>query len=168
MQEAGYWIKNLRLLKHPEGGWFKEVYRSGELVEEQALPQRFTSERNFSTSIYYLLETMNKSHFHRIKSDELWHFYTGNSAIEILLIVNGKIKKLKLGPNFEKGELFQVAVPKNTWFAAHLINAEGYALVGCTVSPGFSFEDFELAQRRSLLKKYPSLKKFIIQFTKSG
>nr|WP_321356608.1 cupin domain-containing protein [uncultured Draconibacterium sp.] len=145
MQTAAYWIEKLQLERHPEGGWFKEVYRSSEILEKSALPESFGSERNCSTSIYYLLEKNDFSAFHRIKSDEIWHFYTGTSAVEILYLIDGHLKTQKVGNNLDNEELFQFTVPKNTWFAAQLTNKTGYALVGCTVSPGFHFEDFELA-----------------------
>lgn len=157
MQSAKYWIEKLELQKHPEGGWFKEIYRSEDVASRDSLPARFDGPRNFSTSIYFLLNEDDFSAFHRIKSDELWHYYTGTSAIEILLIINGKLRKQLLGSDFNSGERFQFAVPKNTWFAARLTNKSGFALVGCTVSPGFDFSDFEMADEK-LLKKYPKMK----------
>jgi len=165
MESASFWIEKLELRKHPEGGWFKEIYRSDEIIPKSALPERYGSGRNFSTSIYYLLEKMDKSNFHRIKSDELWHFYSGSSSIEILLIIEGEIQKLLLGPDFKTGESFQLVIPRNTWFAAHLSNKEGFALTGCTVAPGFDFEDFELADRDVLLNEFPHLKSTIEIFT---
>lgn len=153
---AQYWIKQLILDKHPEGGWFKEIYRSEEMALKDALPEDFSGSRNFSTSIYYLLEGNDFSSFHRIKSDEIWHYYDGNSAIEILLVQNGKLKKHYCGNNPDKNEQLQVIVPKNTWFAARLSNKKGFALVGCTVSPGFHFEDFEMAGKE-LMKEFPNL-----------
>jgi len=165
MKTARYWIEKLDLQKHPEGGWFAEIYRSGEILEKNSLPGRYSGERNFSTSIYYLLEKNDVSFFHRIRSDELWHFYTGNSPVEVVLITGGEVRKKKLGPDFENGESFQVLIPRGTWFAAHLTNKEGYALIGCTVAPGFNFEDFELAGREKLLIIFPHLKSTIVKFT---
>lgn len=156
MKSAAYWIKKLELQKHPEGGYYREIYLSDDIVPQTGLPAGFRGERSFATSIYYLLEGNDFSAFHRIKSDEIWHFYTGSSAIEILLLEKGKLKKYLVGNNPEQGETFQVIVPKNTWFAARLQNPEGYALAGCTVSPGFHFEDFELAGKQ-LLKEFPEL-----------
>lgn len=162
---ANYWIKQLKLDKHPEGGWFKEIYRSEELVNADALPESFSGSRNFSTSIYYLLEGKDFSSFHRIKSDEIWHYYDGDSAIEILSIQNGTLKKHYCGNNPDKNEQLQVIIPKNTWFAARLFNSKGYALAGCTVSPGFHFDDFEMA-RKKLMEDYPNLKKEIASLTR--
>jgi uncharacterized protein len=161
IKSADYWIEKLQLLKHPEGGWYKEVYRSEEMIQASALPPGFSGDRSFSTSIYYLLEGNDFSAFHRIKSDELWHFYTGNSPIEIISIEKGKIKRQFLGENPQENQSFQVVVPKNTWFAARLINKEGFALAGCTVSPGFYFDDFEMANQE-LIRQNPELEKEIV------
>ncbi|MFV0267778.1 MAG: cupin domain-containing protein [Draconibacterium sp.] len=149
-----YWIEKLGLARHPEDGWFKEVYRS----EEQMLPDtdcfRQRGKRNVCTSIYYLLEGDDFSAFHRIKSDEIWHYYTGTSAIEVLWIDNGNLRHFMLGVG-EK-DAFQAVVPKNTWFAARLTDRSGFALVGCTVAPGFQFDDFEMADEK-LLDEFPEL-----------
>ena len=163
MDTAEFWIKALELKKHPEGGWFKEVYRSDGIVSFDGQSSEFNGDRNFSTSIYYLLEGTDFSAFHRIKSDELWHFYEGTSPIEILLISNNKIEKKRLGRTIQRNEHFQIAVPKNTWFAAHLVNKKGFAVVGCTVSPGFNFKDFEIADKE-LIKEFPNLEKEILPF----
>ena len=165
MNTAKYWIEKLQLQKHPEGGWFREIYRSREVILQKGLPEYFTGKRNVSTSIYYLLESKDISTFHRIKSDEIWHFYTGTSAVEIITVQNKRIKKYHLGNNYEQAQQFQVIVPKNIWFAAHLLNFGGYALVGCTVSPGFHFEDFEIADKKILLE-FPDLENDIKAFLK--
>lgn len=147
-QTAAYWIKKLGLEKHPEGGWFKEIYRSAEKVRTPI------GERNAGTSIYYLLEGDEFSAFHRIQSDEIWHYYAGTSAIEILWIAEGKLMQSLLGAG--SGENLQVIVPKKHWFAARLINTRGFALAGCTVAPGFDFSDFELADQ-NLPEEFPEL-----------
>ena len=165
MNTAKFWIEKLQLQKHPEGGWFREIYRANEKIPKDGLPKYFTDERSVSTSIYYLLEGDDKSTFHRIRSDEIWHFYTGTSAIEIITIQDKKIKKIYLGNDFEHGQQFQFMVPKNIWFAAHLLETKGFALVGCTVAPGFHFDDFELADEK-LLQEFPQLKNEIASFLK--
>jgi predicted cupin superfamily sugar epimerase len=161
MESAKYWIEKLQLQKHPEGGWFKEIYRSDEVIPAVALPIGFSGSRSISTSIYYLLEGDDFSAFHRIKSDEIWHFYTGTSAIEIISVEKGKIKKQFLGDNPHENQCFQLIVPKNTWFSARLVNKYGFALAGCTVSPGFHFDDFEMANQE-LFEQFPELEKEII------
>ncbi len=166
MDKATYWIKKLDLQKHPEGGWFKETYRSEEIIDHKSLPERYNSNRNFSTAIFYLLIKTDYSTFHKIKSDELWHFYDGTSPVEIVLLCEEGIKNLVVGRDIEKGENFQVIIPKNVWFAAHLINKNGYALVGCTVSPGFDFDDFKMADIKELKKEFPYLAVDIDNFLK--
>jgi uncharacterized protein len=161
IRPARFWIEKLQLQKHPEGGWFKEVYRSAEMLPSTVLPENFSGERSISTSIYYLLEGDDFSAFHRIKSDELWHFYTGTSAIEIISVEEGKIRKQYLGVNPRENQFFQIVVPKNTWFAARLVNKQGFALAGCTVSPGFHFDDFEMANQK-LIGQFPGIEKEIV------
>ena len=161
MESAKYWIEKLQLQKHPEGGWFKEIYRSDEMIPADALPTGFSGSRCISTSIYYLLERDDFSAFHRIKSDEIWHFYTGTSAIEIISVEHGKIRKQFLGDNPKENHLFQFVVPKNTWFAARLVNRNGFSLAGCTVSPGFHFDDFEMANQE-LIWQNPEIEKEIV------
>lgn len=168
MDKATYWITKLELEKHPEGGWFKETYRSEEIIGQNSLPERFKGNRNFSTAIYYLLNKTDYSTFHKIKSDEIWHFYDGTSPIEILLLSQEGIKSIVVGRDLEKGESVQVIIPKNVWFAAHLIDKSGFALVGCTVSPGFDFNDFEMANIEALKKEFPQFGKNIGDFIKSN
>lgn len=141
---ASDWIKKLELFPHPEGGYFKEIYRAEESINKSALDKKFTGDRNHSTAIYYLLEEGDFSCFHKIKSDEIWHHYDGG-VIHIYYLKNQEIKLLKLGMNLEEDERPVCIVPKNTWFAAELAPHTDYALAGCTVAPGFDFQDFEMA-----------------------
>ncbi|QNH63913.1 cupin domain-containing protein [Hymenobacter sediminicola] len=154
-------IRDLELLPHPEGGYYRETYRAADTLE--------TAEgrtRNTSTAIYYLLENEDKSHFHRIKSDELWFFHQGQ-PLEIILLTPGQPTRITLGSDFANGELPQAVVPANTWFAAHLSHRAGYALVSCTVAPGFDFADFELAERATLTQEFPQCPELVEQFTKA-
>ena len=141
MQNAAYWISKLHLKPHPEGGWFREVYRSEELINTSS------GMRNVSTSIYYLLEGKDFSAFHRIRSDEIWHYYAGTSEIEILWMEENKLRISLLGRG--KGDSLMTVIPKNCWFAA-----EGFALAGCTIALGFHFDDLEIADE-SLSKDFP-------------
>ena len=167
MKNAEYWIEKLGLQKHPEGGWFKEAYRSGEFIKKEHLPARFKGERHHSTSIYFLITTAEFSAFHRIKSDELWHFYEG-SAITIHMIgETGMYSTVTLGSDIESGEVFQYAIPQGVWFAATVDTENSYSLVGCTVAPGFHFEDFELGKREELVKIFPDNKDTIERLTRS-
>lgn len=154
------------LQRHPEGGWFREVYISDDIVPPSALPSGFNGERHFSTSIYYLLEGKDFSAFHRIKSDEIWHYYGGSSAIEIVMLIDKQIVRYVLGANLEANDNLQVVVPKETWFAASLKNPNGFAVAGCTVSPGFNFSDFQLADEK-LLDDFAHLKEDIMPLLKN-
>ena len=153
-------IRELQLQPHPEGGYFKETYRSGKTLCLDA-----EKVRNVSTAIYYLLEGQDFSAFHRIQSDELWFFHQG-VPLEIVSIQGGELVTDLLGNAVEKGEQPQVMVPGNTWFAARIKSGSGYALVSCTVAPGFDFSDFELANREKLIHQFPNLKEMIQTFTR--
>ena len=161
MKTAEYYIKVLELEKHPEGGWFKEVYRSAEEVAKEHLPERFSGSRHHSTSIYFLLTSDTFSAFHRIKSDELWHFYEGTKVTIYMIDNAGNFSEISLGKDIENGELLQYAVPHGVWFGAKVNSADSFCLVGCTVAPGFHFDDFELGDRKVLLKMFPEHKEII-------
>ncbi len=152
--EANYLIESLQLQPHPEGGYYKETYRCSKQMSVEG------KIRNISTAIYFLLENDNKSHFHRINSDEFWFFHQGES-LEILLIENNQLKTINLGNNIIEGEVPQTVVPANTWFASRVKNSMGYSLVSCTVAPGFDFADFEMAKKTELLKEFPTLNNII-------
>jgi len=164
IRDASYWIEHLNLLPHPEGGYYKEVYRSGEEVKRQSLPDRFPGDRSFSTSIYFLLEKDNFSAFHRIKSDEVWHFYDGDPISIYVIDTDGILTLYKLGLSPDKGIVPQVTIPANTWFASE--STGKFSLVGCTVSPGFDFNDFEMADRGLLIKQLENQHKIIEKFTR--
>ena len=145
------YVKLLDLKPHPEGGYYKETYRSPDLIE----PDGFEAKRNVSTGIYYLLESGSFSAFHRIKSDEMWHFYDGTDLSVYCIDDLGKLIVLKLGHNIKAGEQLQGVVPAGSWFASRVEAANGFALVGCTVAPGFDFRDFEMADRQELSSEFP-------------
>ncbi|TND09760.1 MAG: hypothetical protein FD123_884 [Bacteroidetes bacterium] len=140
---------------HPEGGYFRETYRSSETVAGTALPGRFGGERNFSTAIYFLLEAGNFSALHRIKSDEAWHFYAGDALDVIEIDEQGNLRVTSLGSDPEAGEIFQHIVPAGRWFGSRVKAGGSFSLVGCTVSPGFDFTDFEMAERKKLMEQFP-------------
>lgn len=165
IRNAKYWIDHLKLSKHPEGGYFKEVYRSNEFVNKKSLPDRYSSFRSFSTSIYFLLQSFEFSAFHRLKSDEIWHFYEGDSITIIAISPGGTLTKTLIGNNPEKGERFQLLIPKGYWFAAIINAKDAFSLVGCTVSPGFDFDDFEMGKRSNLEKRFPQHKEIISKYT---
>lgn len=148
-------IQQYNLLSHPEGGWFKETYKSGENIAANALPARFGGERTFSTAIYFLLEQGNFSAFHRIKSDECWHFYAGDCLQVYVIQMNGTLDIIRLGNDMEQGQLFQYVVPANCWFASRPALNSSFCFVGCTVAPGFDFADFEMADATALSAFFP-------------
>lgn len=153
MIKMEYWVDKLNLQKHPEGGYFKETYRSEESIDASLLDGTIEGVRSLSTGIYFLLERSNFSAFHRIKSDEMWHFYEGASLCVHMINEKGEYSKQMIGRNLEQGELFQFVVPANTWFASEVIDGD-YSLVGCTVAFGFDFRDFELATKE-LMELFP-------------
>jgi predicted cupin superfamily sugar epimerase len=154
-------IQQHNLQPHPEGGWYSQTYKSNELINANALPERFGGSRAFSTAIYFLLEKGNFSAFHRIKSDECWHFYSGDPLLIYIIKQNGELEIILLGNDFEKGQIFQYVVPANCWFASKPAPGSEYCFVGCTVSPGFEFDDFELANATTLSNAYPQNKEII-------
>lgn len=168
MKTADYWIGHLNLEKHPEGGYFREIYRSNEEIPGAFLPDRYVGNRSFSTSIYYLLKSGEISMFHRLKTDEIWHFYEG-SCLELFVISpEGVLTRILLGNKPEKGEKFQALIEKGNWFAAGVKGENSFTLMGCTVAPGFDFRDFEPGNRNLLLNAYPAMKKIIMAFTYSS
>jgi len=155
MHNARYWIDRLGLERHPEGGYFRETYRSGEVVSRECLPGRYSGDRSFSTAIYFLLTGDDVSRLHRIRSDEIWHFYSGSSLIIHIINGEGACTTITLGNSIEGGECFQAVVQAGCWFGATVADRSSYSLVGCTVSPGFDFDDFELGKKEVLMKQYP-------------
>ncbi|MDQ6997167.1 MAG: cupin domain-containing protein [Mariprofundus sp.] len=153
-EQVSTWIEQLDLEKHPEGGWYREIYRSSEQMPSEGLPARFEGERAFCTCIYFLLSGDEFSALHRIKQDELWHFYAGDGLTVHVIDKAGVYAEKKLGPRLDQGESFQQVVEAGDWFGASL-SAGGYALVGCTVAPGFDFDDFEMPGREYLLGLFP-------------
>ena len=163
---AEFYIHHLGLLPHPEGGFYKENYRSNGKFNEGT--SGFPSGRNFSTAIYYLLNQGDYSAFHRIKSDECWHHYAGESLMIHIIHPNGKYECIHLGKASEKAEVFQFVVPALAWFAAEPAPGSSFVLAGCTVSPGFDFADFEMAKREELMGEFPELRVVVERLTKKG
>jgi predicted cupin superfamily sugar epimerase len=109
----------------------------------------------FSTAIYYLLQGLDFSGFHRIKSDEVWHFYEGTALNVYVIDPHGNFELITLGQNISYGETFQAVVKAGNWFAAQPADPEGFCFVGCTVAPGFDFRDFEMAKQESMINEFP-------------
>ena len=167
MNDAQDWIECLRLQPHPEGGWFRETYRSPETIARPHLPQRFTGDRSFSTAIYFLLQGDDFSALHRIKSDELWHFYAGDSLTVTVIAPDGELSRIHLGTDLSAGQTPQAVVRAGCLFGSHVLKTSAFALVGCTVAPGFDFADFELPSRAELLTAYPQHREVIKRLTRA-
>jgi hypothetical protein len=159
--DASYFVEKYQMQPHPEGGFFRETYRSEEKIKKDSLPERFLGDRNFGTAIYFLLESHHFSAFHRIQSDEMWHFYYGSPLHIYVIAPSGELSLIKLGQNPENGEVFQAVVPYGSWFASEPAKPHSFSLVGCTVSPGFDFADFELASASTLGSLFPQHKTLI-------
>ena len=155
MKTKNYWIDKLNLKKHPEGGFYKETYRSSESINKESLPSRFDADRNFSTSIFFLLSETNFSAFHKIKQDELWHFHYGDFLTIHMISPVGEYSFQKLGLDLDDGQKLQVVVPADFYFAAEVNDKNSYVLCGCTVAPGFDFDDFEMPNRDELVEMFP-------------
>ena len=151
-------VEELQLLPHPEGGFYKETYRSLDLVKTPS------GERNLCTVIYFLLTSENVSKFHRIKSDEHWFWHEG-SALSIHILENGQHQKLSLGPITHSQSFPQRLVPAEKIFGSTVDEEDSYALVSCVVSPGFDFKDFELFRKEDLLKEFPNQQAIISRLT---
>jgi uncharacterized protein len=165
-KNAQYWIDRLDLSPHPEGGHYRQTYTADLTIARSALPSSFNGNRTASTAIYFLLDGRDFSAFHRIAADELWHFYAGSTLVVYVIDAEGNRHELLLGDRPEVGEVFQAVVKAGCWFASRLKEESGFALVGCTVAPGFDFADFELATRSQLLRAYPMHRQLIQDLTR--
>lgn len=148
-------IRNLDLREHPEGGFYRRTYRSPHMLPAQCLPQGFPGPRPLGSAIVYLLKSRQMSALHRIKSDELWHFYEGSPLTIYMIDEDGAKIERKLGADTDRRESFQVLVPAGCWFGALVNRPDSYSLVGCTVYPAFDLQDFELGDRGTLITLFP-------------
>ena len=163
---ARYWIEKLQLEAHPEGGYFRQTYRSDVVIAGEALPSGFKGGRSASTAIYFLLEGKNFSALHRLRSDEVWHFYVGAPLVVDMIAPSGAHSSIVLGSDLKAGQVPQTAVPAGCWFASHVADWKSFAVVGCTVAPGFDFEDFEMGKRAELVATYPEHREVIERLTR--
>lgn len=154
---ADEWIALLEMEKHIEGGYFKEVYKSDEVLKNKG-------QRRLYSSIYFLLQQGNPSHFHRLTADEIWYFHDGSPLTVHMIHPDGQYETVWLGNDIKNGAHLQFCVPKGTIFGS--IVEEGFALVSCMVSPGFEYSDFELFQQKDLLAAYPEHAAIIKRLTR--
>jgi predicted cupin superfamily sugar epimerase len=163
---SDYWIQHLKLQPHPEGGAYARVYTAELIIPQKSLPENFSGDRNSCTHIYYLLRQNDFSAFHRIQSDELWHFYDGDTLCIYEIDKHGELTEHLLGKNSENGEAPFHIIKAGNWFASKLKTGGSYALVGCTVSPGFDFAEFEMGDRNKLIKSHPQYADLISSLTR--
>jgi len=167
MLTADQIIALLNLKPHPEeGGYFAETYRSSETIPEKALPSRYEGVRSFGTAIYYLLTPKTFSTMHRLRSDEIFHFYFGEPVEMLQLLPNGSGRVTTIGFDILHGMQPQAVVPRGVWQGARLLKDGRFALLGTTVSPGFEFADYESGSRDELVRFYPDFRDLIIALTK--
>lgn len=166
MLEAKHIADTLNMLPHPEGGFYKETYRSDGIISENDLDNGISGKRNYATAIYFLLTSDTFSAFHRIKQDEMWHFYKGSPLRLHIISKKGDYSNITIGNDLDKGEIPQFTVNAGDWFAAEVINKNHYSLTGCTVSPGFDFRDFELPKRDKLISLFPEHSEIITKLTR--
>ena len=152
-------IRLLDLKPHPEGGYYRETYRSPG-ISPGSQPRR-----SYSTAIYYFLTPGTSSKMHRLDHDEVFHFYMGDPVTWVLLGPGGRFEKKVLGNRLELGETPQLVIQAGTWFGGYLDEGGRYSLMGTTVAPGFEFQDFHLAERKTLLAGYPAAEKEILRLS---
>jgi len=148
-----------------EGGYYRETFRSNEVISHPSLPSRYDNDRSFLTCIYYLVTSENPSTLHRLISDEIYHFYIGNPVNLLLLLPDGSSRRVILGNDFMRGEHPQFVVYRNVWQALYFEREDEYALLGTTLSPGFHFTDFEKGDRRKLIEEYNDESELIKKLT---
>jgi predicted cupin superfamily sugar epimerase len=156
-----FWIQHLHLTRHIEGGSFSEVYRSSLTFPANTLPGNTGGDRNACTHIYFLLEKQQFSALHRIRFDELWHFYAGDPLTVYEIDPSGNMHEHLLGIDPSKGQSHFCVIKGGSWFGSKVNEGGEYSLAGCTVAPGFDFADFELADKELLLQQYPEHSRII-------
>lgn len=180
-QTAQEVIKLLSLTPHPEGGYYRETYRDPNIITSNTSNLNFPShavniQRSPSSAIYFLLEGAGYSRLHRIDAAEVWHFYGGTSALEVVELTASGPRVTRLGMDLLNGEAPQYTVPEGTWFGARIAedvveandgNGTGWALVGCTVAPAFSFDRFQMGERRPLEVQFPKCAEVVKALTPS-
>jgi len=163
--------ERLKLLLHLEpltieGGYFAETYRSPETIAPECLPGPPRGARSLLTCIYYLLEPDTFSELHRLASDEIFHFYLGDPVEMLQLWPDGSSRQMLLGTDLEAGMAPQLVVPRGVWQGTRLVRGGRCALLGCTVSPGFEYDDYEAGSQVELCRQYPTQAEMIAALTR--
>jgi len=160
VESQASWIKYLSLIPHPEGGYYSENYRSG----NEYIDLKYSGPRNLATSIYYMLDSNQVSKLHRLKSDEIWYFHYG-SPLRVHVFNTNSYDFFTLGTNFRENQLLQLVIPAGAIFGAEVLEQNSFTILGCMVSPGFHFNDFELIRVESILANFPALNSVIQKLT---
>jgi uncharacterized protein len=150
-----------------EGGYYIETYRAAEVLKKEVLPAGFSGDRKLSSVILYLLTAKTVSLMHRLKYDEMFHFYLGNSVTMLQLHPDGSSEIITLGHDIIGEQKVQVLVPKGTWQGAFIQPGGKFSLMGCSVAPGFDEADFEIGDRETLLAEYPDMRELIMRLTRT-
>lgn len=159
--------KVLGLQPHPrEGGWYVRTYEANEHIGAEHVGEaRYDGPRRTSTAIYYLLEPGTFSEMHKLESDEIFHHYSGGAVEMLQLHPSGRSERMVIGNDLAAGHRPQVVVPRGVWQGSRLLVEEGWALLGCTVSPGFEFADYTAGSRDELLERWPQEAELIAALT---
>lgn len=152
------WIQHLALTPHPEGGYYRQTILSSDAMDGRP---------NYS-SIYFLLEDTNISHFHQIDADEIWYYHAGATLTLHMIHSDHTYETVRVGPNVDQGDVLQYVVPKNTIFASSIETPHAFAVVGCMVQPAFQFDTFKLYTQQELLQKYPEHEAVIRRYAKQS
>ncbi len=166
MQTSEYFIQRLNMTAHPEGGHYKEVYRNAETITDKELSFNFEDTRPLATSIYFLLRSGEVSHFHKLVQDELWYYHGGSPLTVSVIHPNGTYQEHHIGPDLDAGQSLQAIIPGGSIFGSWVHEPDTYSLVGCVVTPGFDFRDFQLYKTSELLALYPAHEEIIRKLTK--
>ncbi|HEY9077842.1 MAG TPA: cupin domain-containing protein [Anaerolineaceae bacterium] len=165
---AEYWIQGLNLIDHIEGGYYRRIYTSSDVIEPPGLPDRYETARHFASAIYYLLTEKRFSAFHILKSDEIWCHLDGSAITIHILDESGAYHSNNLGKDLSRGEVPQMVVPAGTLFAASIQPQGNYSLAACIVAPEFTFADFIMPGRQELIKRFPHQRELIESLTHPG
>ena len=157
-------IATLGLVPHPEGGYYAETWRAPGRTTD--LPARYDGPRSHGTAIHYLLTADSFSAMHRVASDEIFHFYLGDPVEQLWLVPDGSHRVVRIGSDLRSGARPQVVVPYGTWQGARLVPGGRFALLGCTVAPGFDFADFRMGERAALVADWPAAAALITALTR--
>ncbi len=161
-----FFIERFNLVPLPvEGGMFARYYASAEAVPASALPRRYAAPKRFASAICYLHQPDTQSLLHRLKTDEIYHFYAGDPVLLLLLYPHGAHRLVTLGQDYLAGHEPFFVVPRGVWQGSCLVPGGRWAFVGCTMAPAYDDDDFELGQRAELLKQYPAAAGWIGQLT---